>query len=166
MTVSGPTGGLDTFVRKLQPGRVSESIEARLQRLEDLHEITQLFIDYGEHLDAGNFDAYAALFAADGEVLLGPMGRATGRAEIARFMTEMLADRVGSTFHVISSPRITLDGDTATATVMWSVATLADDGLARVSMVGHHHDDLVRTLDGWRFRRRRGTVDLPATYPV
>ena len=83
---------------------MSESIEARLARLEDLQEITQLFVDYGEHLDSGDFDAYAGLFAEDGEVLLGPLGRAAGRAEIATFMTKMLAERVGSTFHIVSSP--------------------------------------------------------------
>ena len=144
---------------------MTDSIEARLRRLEDLQAINQLFIDYGEHLDAGDFDAYADLFAEDGEVLLGPMGSATGRAEIQQLMTGMLADRVGTTFHIVSSPRIALDGDTATSTVMWSVATAADDGLARISMVGHHVDDLVRTADGWRFQRRRGLVNLPGRLP-
>jgi uncharacterized protein (TIGR02246 family) len=144
---------------------VTDSIEARLRRLEDLQAINQLFIDYGEHLDAGDFDAYADLFAEDGEVLLGPMGRAAGRAEIRALMTKALSAGMGTTYHIVSSPRISLDGDTATATVMWSVATAADDGLARISMVGHHLDDLVRTDDGWRFRRRRGEVNLPAALP-
>lgn len=145
---------------------MTDSIEARLQRLEDLQAITQLFIDYGEHLDAGDFHAYAQLFAEDGEVLLGPMGSAVGRAEIEALMTSVLSDRVGTTFHIVSSPRIELGGDTATATVMWSVATAADDGLARISMVGHHVDDLIRTPDGWRFRRRRGLVNLPGRLPA
>ena len=144
---------------------MSDSIEARLQRLEDLQAINQLFIDYGEHLDAGDFEAYAQLFADDGEVLLGPMGRASGRAEIQALMTKTLAASVGTTFHIVSSPRITLDGDTASSTVMWSVATAAADRLARISMVGHHVDDLVRTPDGWRFQRRRGVVDLPGKLP-
>jgi len=144
---------------------MSDPIEARLRRLEDLQAINQLFIDYGEHLDSGDFDAYADLFAEDGEVLLGPMGRAQGRAEIRALMTKLLAPSVGSTFHIVSSPRIDLRGDTATSTVMWSVATTGDDGLARLSMVGHHVDDLVRTAGGWRFRRRRGVVNLPAALP-
>jgi hypothetical protein len=80
-------------------------------------------------------------------------------------MTKALANGVGSTFHIVSSPRIALDGDRATSTVMWSVASLAPDGLARVSMVGHHVDDLVRTDEGWRFRRRRGVVNLPSAMP-
>lgn len=145
---------------------MTDSIEARLQRLEDLQAINQLFIDYGEHLDAGDFAAYAQLFAEDGEVLLGPMGRAAGRSQIEALMTSNLAAGVGSTFHIVCSPRITVNGDTASSTVMWSVATSADDGLARVSMVGHHLDDLVRTPDGWRFQRRRGIVNLPATLPA
>jgi uncharacterized protein (TIGR02246 family) len=145
---------------------MTESLEARVTRLEDLLAITQLFIDYGEHLDAGDFAAYAQLFAEDGEVLLGAMGRAKGRAEIKELMTSTLAARVGSTFHIVSSPRIALDGNHATATVMWSVAVLADDGLARISMVGHHVDELVK-LDGrWYFQRRRGMVNLPAVFPA
>ena len=54
----------------------------RVRRLEDLAAINQLFIDYGAHLDAHDFDAYASLFDEDGEVLLGPLGRAKGPAEI------------------------------------------------------------------------------------
>ena len=144
---------------------MSDSIESRLQRLEDLQAIDQLFIDYGEHLDSGDFDAYAELFAEDGEVLLGPMGRATGRAEIKRFMAGMLADKVGSTYHIISSPRVVLDGDRATATVMWTVASLGGDGLARVTMLGHHIDQLVKVDGRWCFQRRKGLVNLPATMP-
>ncbi len=144
---------------------LNESLEARLRRLEDLMAIHQLFVDYGEHLDSGDFEAYAELFAEDGEVRLGPMGRATGRAQIRELMASQLTAAIGSTFHIISSPRVTLDGDRATSTVMWSVAIMEADGLARVSMVGHHLDDLVRTAQGWRFQRRRGVINLPATLP-
>jgi uncharacterized protein (TIGR02246 family) len=140
---------------------LSESLEARVARLEDLLAINQLFIDYGEHLDAGDFEAYAQLFAEDGEVALGPMGRATGRAEIEALMAGMLGDRIGSTYHIVSSPRIALAGDTATSTVMWSVASLADDGLARITMVGHHVDRLVKQHGRWYFQRRKGVVNLP-----
>jgi ketosteroid isomerase-like protein len=143
----------------------NQSLEARLARLEDLMAINQLFIDYGEHVDAGDFHAYAALFAHDGEVLLGPYGRATGRAAIEELVTTQLGAKVGTSFHIISSPRITLDGDTATSTVMWSVAVLGDDGLARVSMIGHHIDKLTRTDEGWKIQKRRGTVNLPSSMP-
>jgi uncharacterized protein (TIGR02246 family) len=83
---------------------MTDELAARLQRVEDLLEIHQLFVDYGLALDAGDFDAYAALFAEDGEVLLGPVGRAKGRAEIQALMTKTLSGGVGSSLHIISNP--------------------------------------------------------------
>ena len=140
---------------------MTDELAARLQRLEDLMEIHQLFIDYGLALDAGDFDAYAALFAEDGEVLLGPMGRAKGRDEIKALMTNTLSGGAGSSFHIISSPQVQLDGDAATSQVMWSVVTRADSGQANLTMIGRHRDDLVRENGRWKIARRRGFVDLP-----
>ena len=143
-----------------------ETIEARLQRMEDLLEIQQLFIDYGAHLDAGDFESYASLFATDGEVKLGPMGKAQGRDAIRRLMEGVLAGGVGTSYHVISSPRVELDGDTATSEVMWTVVNRGPDGQAVLSMIGKHRDRLVREDGRWRFRERRGFVDIPSAMPT
>ncbi len=140
------------------------ALEARLQRLEDLAEINQLFIDYGIHLDAGDFEAYASLFAADGQVKLGPMGRATGPADIRALMERVLAPTVGTTFHVISNPVVKLDGDTATSVVMWTVVSPQPDGQPHVSGIGKHHDELVRENGRWKIKSRRGTIDIPAVF--
>jgi uncharacterized protein (TIGR02246 family) len=133
--------------------------EARLRRLEDLEEIRQLFVDYGLLLDLGDYAAYAHLFAEDGELMLGPMGRAKGRQEIEAMMV-----RIGSpdaSHHLITSPKVTLDGDRAASRVMWTVINRAEDGNPVVRMVGHHEDDLVREGGRWRFQRRRGFVEIP-----
>ena len=143
---------------------VVAELQARLRRVEDILEIHQLFVDYGRLLDKGDFHAYAQLFTEDAELRLGPVARGNGRAEIEEVMTKNLSPGVGSTLHIISSPEVTLSGDEATAEVMWTVARRDDAGNPVVDMVGHHSDDLVRDTDGrWRFRRRRGYVDLPAT---
>ena len=144
---------------------MTDALEARLARLEDLMEIHQLFIDYGRYLDAGDFDAYASLFAADGEVLLGPMGRAQGPENIKALMTKTLAGSVGTSFHIVSSPAVTLDGDRATSVVMWTVVNRDVGGQATVSMIGRHVDELVREEGRWRFRRRKGFVDIPSAMP-
>ena len=125
-------------------------------------EIHQLFVDYGRHLDAGDFDAYAELFADDGEVFLGPMGRAKGRDEIRALMTKTLGGTAGSSIHIISSPAVALDGDAATSEVMWTVVQRDADGNPLVSMIGRHRDDLVRERGRWRFLRRKGYVDIPS----
>jgi uncharacterized protein (TIGR02246 family) len=146
---------------QLEP--MGDALARRVQRLEDLMAIHQLFNDYGRYLDAGDIDAYASLFAEDGEVLLGPLGRAKGPAAIKELMTRALGDRQGSSYHIISSPQIVLDGDRATATVMWSVIARTPTGGAALTMVGHHADVLRREREGWRFVRRKGYVDLPST---
>lgn len=141
------------------------SVEERLKRVEDVLEIQQLFVDYGAHLDAGRFDEYAALFSEEGEISLGPMGQAKGRAAIRDLMAATLAGNVGNSYHIISSPMVQLNGDEATSEVMWSVIHRDTDGQARLSMCGRHRDRLVREDGRWRFARRRGYIDIPSAYP-
>lgn len=141
------------------------AIEARLRRAEDLLEIQQLFVDYGHHLDCGDFAAYAALFAEDGEIMIGPMGRAKGRTEIEALMSKTLSGGSGQSYHLITGPVIHLDGDRAESEVMWTVLAREADGKPRVSMTGRHKDELVREDGRWKFRRRRGFVDIPSAMP-
>jgi hypothetical protein len=144
---------------------------ARLQRLEDLEEIRRLFEDYGYHLDRGQWHEYAALYAEDGQMRLGPV-RADGRAAIETAAREGFGSggqasaalvREGGLggLHLIGSPRIELDGDRATAEVMWVVIVGGSDGKPFVSSAGHHLDDLVREDGRWRFQKRRGFMDIP-----
>jgi SnoaL-like domain len=142
------------------------ALEARLQRLEDLEEIRQLQEDYIYHLDRGHYADYASLYAENGQMRLGP-ARADGRAEIERVARasfgggeEFFAGKMNG-FHIVSGPRITLDGDTATAEVMWTVIGRGDDDKPIVTLVGHHADELVREDGRWRFQRRKGFMDIP-----
>ena len=142
----------------------SDDTLARLRRLEDLEEIRQLFVDYGHHLDAGDVEAYADLFADDGEILLGPIGRAKGRQAIVELMTKVRARAKTPSFHLIANPIVHLDGDVATSEVCWTVIRPNADGKLEVAMFGRHHDELVRERGHWRFRRRRGQIDVPSAY--
>lgn len=144
----------------MTPGE--SDLEARVRRLEDLLEINQLFVDYGRYLDQGDFGSFASLFAVDGEILLGPVARARGRKDIQAAMEASLSGQVGETKHIIGSPAVTLDGDTATSVVMWTVVARTDVGAA-VTLVGRHEDDLVREHGRWRIRRRKGFVELPGS---
>jgi hypothetical protein len=64
-------------------------------------------------------------------------------------------------FHIVSGPRINLDGDHATAEVMWTVIARDENDKPIVTLVGHHADELVREGGRWRFARRRGFMDIP-----
>ncbi len=136
----------------------------RLQRLEDLEEIRQLFVDYGHYLDSGDFAAYGGLFADEGEVLLGAIGRATSPTAIEALMRQTLEGAQGSSFHIVSNPIIELDGDRARSEVMWTVVVRDKDDHATVSMLGRHRDQLIRERGRWRFLRREGFIDVPSRY--
>jgi hypothetical protein len=141
---------------------VDSELKQRLQRSEDILSIQQLFNQYASHLDAGRFDRYAALFSVNGEVKLGPLGRAKGRAEIEALMRKNLAASVGQSYHIISNPVIQLDGDSATSEVMWTVILRGDGDRPVLGMIGRHRDELVRENGEWCFLSRAGFVDIPS----
>lgn len=143
---------------------MGQSLDERLRRLEDILAIQQLFIDYGLALDAGDLERYAQLFAIQGTVNLGPIGRATGRSEIQALMAQTLEGLVGSSFHIVSSPQINLHGDIATSQVMWTVIHRDKNGQPQVTMIGKHHDELIRENGEWKIQTRKGTVDIPSKY--
>ena len=94
------------------------------------------------------------------------MGSAKGRDAIRSLMERALAGVVGTSYHVITSPRVQIDGDTATSEVMWTVVQHGPDGAPVVPMIGRHRDELVREDGRWRFRLRRGFVDIPSAMPT
>jgi SnoaL-like domain len=79
-------------------------IERRLRRLEDLEQIRQLFVDYVRYLDAGDFAAYSQLSAERGEVILGPLGSATGHSAIRGLLDKALGSQGRGMWHIIANP--------------------------------------------------------------
>jgi ketosteroid isomerase-like protein len=145
----------------------SDDIEARLRRLEDLEEIKTLYVDYGRHLDSGDADAYASLFARSAKLRLGAIMRGDGRDEIRQAAAALVGQRpegARSFAHVLGSPRIELDGDTASGECVWAAVSKGRDGEPKV-LVGRHFDQLVREEGQWRFSLRRGVFDVGSGLP-
>jgi len=86
------------------------TLEDRLQRLEDRDVIHQLFINYGRFLDAGDLDGYAALFAENGEVMFGPMGRAAAVKQIMPMLLALPAQASSITTGVVIAPGVSQRG--------------------------------------------------------
>src|SRR5579863_8781766 len=147
---------------------MTESIEARVARLEDLEAIRRLLLDYRRHLDGKDFRAYAALFAADGEFIAGPDGeiRAQGPEAIFALVDGMrgtlLTDTGGDDVHVAVNEVIELDGDRAEVTSTWVYLIRAGGDVPEVSKIGHYEDVVTRENGEWRFQRRRAPMDIPA----
>jgi 3-phenylpropionate/cinnamic acid dioxygenase small subunit len=138
-------------------------VEARLRILEDRQEILQSLVDYGELLDARDLDAWAELWAEDGEFEMSTGRVARGRERIKEMLGAVMAKSEQRVVHLEVNPRISLDGDRATSTMLYGVGRTEPDGLTRVVWFGHHYSRHVRTPAGWKIAHRRNTVDLPET---
>lgn len=138
-----------------------QSLEARIRRLEDHQEIQQSLVDYGELLDSRDLDAWADLWCEDGEFEMSTGRVASGRAAIKEMLGSIMLTSPRSVLHLEMNSRITIDGDSASSTMLYGVARTQDDGLTRVIWLGHHHSRHTRTVEGWKIAYRRNTVDLP-----
>jgi uncharacterized protein (TIGR02246 family) len=139
-----------------------KSVEARLKAFEDKAEIEQLLLDYGRHLDARDFGAYGALFAADGE-WVGGFGKVAGPGNIKAFMEKaMPGANTAKNYHLLSNFVISVTGDTATAWSRWAFVVPGQQGGALISQAGRYDDTLVRENGRWRFKRRTASNDTGA----
>jgi ketosteroid isomerase-like protein len=143
------------------------SLEARLQRLEDIQEISALFMSYRRTLDEREFAAYAELFAPDGE-WAGNLGSFKGPAAIKQMLDDSVGTafgiEAGDDFHLVANPDIHVDGDRATASSTWAFVKRDGDDRPQLSLLGHYTDVLARTPEGWRFVRREAFCDVPAEH--
>lgn len=139
------------------------SLEARVQRLEDLEEIRRLQLDYGRYLDGKEFGPCSELFAEAGEFVL-PFESAIGPAAIEKSMSGMLGKDLGAEpgkdFHVFANATVDLDGDRATSRSFWLYVTPNEDGYPHLAQFGHYEDVLIRENGRWRFAYRDAARDL------
>jgi len=139
------------------------SLDQRVQALRDEAEIERLILDYGRHLDALDFAAFAALFAEDGE-WHGGGTPAVGPAEIEARMIAGFGPDSGAVwttdFHIVGNIMVDLDGDTASATSRWVFVSPGPDGAPKPVLAGRYTDTFTRTQSGWRFASRRLVNDM------
>ncbi|MEU4014695.1 nuclear transport factor 2 family protein [Microbacterium sp. NPDC028030] len=136
---------------------MSEALERRLRALEDRAEIAELIARYGPAADAGDADAVAALWAPDGtyqfdETVLD----AEGIRSLVTIPTHREYMRRGCA-HIVSAPRIDIDGDRAVA-VTHSVVMLREGERWVGERVSANRWELLRTGEGWRVHRRRNRL--------
>jgi hypothetical protein len=133
------------------------ALEKRLRAAEDQLEIIRLVGSYAPAVDSGANHAAAALWTEDGVYDVGGLSRAVGRGEIAARidLNQDAAARDRGYGHLLTTPRITLDGDTAEA-VNYSFAFTRKDRDDRweLERASANHWRLTRTLDGWRVVER------------
>lgn len=133
-------------------------LEARVARLEDLHEIGQLRARYCQLLDDGRWDELVTLFTEDGSFV--GLSTATGRSELRDFFAGLQEGPLQAWWHFSSNETIVLDPDLdgragrATGET-WLHQPCVVDGRPHVA-AGRYADRMRRCEDGrWRFEERK-----------
>jgi uncharacterized protein (TIGR02246 family) len=136
-----------------------ESLEARVQRLDDRMAIEQLLMEYGRAVDNRDFAAFAALFTDDGE-WKGAQGAYRGPKQIQESMEKIFTAPAaaadipkGKNFHLLTNVIITLQGDHATASSKF-VFYKMNGAKPEAAVAGRYEDKLVRVGGAWKFQQR------------
>ena len=100
-----------------------------------------------------------AVVTDDAVFEIGDVERHGGRAAIeARFAAEVASRQVQPRRHVRNTIFVETSADRA-LTRSYYLLTGVGDGLAKALAAGVYEDEVVRTPEGWRIRRRRATPD-------
>ena len=125
---------------------------------DDIVAIQKLVADYNHLVDAGNGDAFAALFVEGGSLDTG-FNVVKGADELRGF-ADFVPTMAPGARHLVSNVSIDGDGENATTRLylqMWSTA----GGAAETKLVisGVYEDTLRRDGGTWRFVTRKLVVD-------
>ena len=160
---------LTGFVGTACTAAPDKSVMDRLQRLEDKAAIYAVLERFFEYQETRNRDAYANLFAPNGELILrvghqkgGPEGiSGSGRSGDSEARTEPATE---PNRHILSNVHIELNGDKATAVSRWTLLVPSSDGTVlppglpprvfRVAGTGQYCDKLVRHEGEWKILQR------------
>lgn len=124
------------------------TLEKRIQRLEDLEAIRYLDAQYCRRLDDGNWDALMELFTEDGE--FDGLSHPRGKAEMREFFAALADGGLTSFWHFITNLEIDLDGDRATVrSFLWQPCVT--DGTSSIA-AGRYTDQVVKIDGRWLYR--------------
>jgi hypothetical protein len=147
---------------------LAEDAAATLTTLLDRAQIEDMLVDYYGQLGAGRHD-FGAFYVDDG--VLDVNGQiAQGRQAIEDLYKRLAGrePRRSGTFRMLlTNPKIVVNGDTATADVIWTgINSESVTAAPQLIEQGREHDELVKRQGRWYFKHRVITSDggMPAMF--
>jgi hypothetical protein len=140
---------------------LAEHPATTLATLLDRAQIEDLLVDYYNHLgnDESSFGSY---YVADGVLDVNGLV-AQGEKPIGELYKKIAAGspHLKGTFHMLlSNPMVVVNGDTATADVLWTgILSETVQAAPRFVEQGREHDELVKRSGRWYFKHRVITSD-------
>ncbi len=158
-----PDPGANTSSATLQPN----SVEARLQKVEDELAIQRLLIEYSARLDAKDIAGWVDVFAKNGTWENGDQihsGPEQLRALLIRLwgMEPEIDYMQGVSYQVIHGIRVDVDGDKATAKSRHTLLRRDENGAPKPVLAGIYDDELIREDGQWKILYRKDFPVIPS----
>lgn len=147
---------------------LADSTPKTLTALLDRAQIEDMLVDYYAQLGAGRHE-FGAFYVADGVLDVNGVV-AQGKQGIEDLYKKLAASsppRSGTFRMLLTNLKIAVNGDAATADVLWTgVNSETVKAAPQFVEQGREHDELVKQNGQWRFKRRVITSDggLPAMF--
>ncbi len=126
---------------------------------QDLIEIQQLYARYNLTLDAGDAEGYASTFTPDGV-----FNTNVGHDAIVKFANTFHAGLGGHVRHWNTNLMILPSAGGASGQVYLVLVDFATTP-ATIAASGSYADELVKTAEGWRFKKRAVRIDAAPAKP-
>jgi len=127
-----------------------------LEEIADRLEIQDLLVSYSHAIDFRRWDELDDVFTPDAFIDHTAMGGVKGTYPEIKAYLQKVMPIFASYYHMISTSKIVVDGDTATGvTICHNPMVLGEGDAEQIFVCGlWYHDKYVRTPDGWRIQER------------
>jgi 3-phenylpropionate/cinnamic acid dioxygenase small subunit len=122
-------------------------------------DVADLLVRYATGIDRRNWPLFRSCFTDDCHADYGDIGVWDGADALTAWMEQSHAG-CGHTLHRITNQTVLPNGDGLGARSYVDAIVMAPDNRRGTRAVGHYDDELVRTEEGWRIRRRLFTMLL------
>ena len=131
---------------------MTDSVDARLRRVEDSLAIQELVARYALAVDDHDMDALAALYATDA-VFEGLTGTLHGRWAVTEYVASKLDTYDGASVHTPHSPVIEFGEDGEAVGIVPAHVEFSEGGVQR-NLALRYHDRYTRRDGTWYFQSR------------
>ena len=144
---------------------MSNELEARIRKLEDIEEIKSLQARYGYFIDTGQMEKVADLFVDNFIAEYDILGTCTTRAELVDFL-KGAGEGAAMMRHQMMMPLIEVDGDKAKGTwyLFGPFTTIMPHGEVANWIQGKYENDYVRVGGKWKFSHLRFKFSFNSPY--
>ena len=146
---------------------MSDELEARIRKIEDFQEVSNLQAQYSYLIDARQMEALVDLFA-DEFVWEGGYDSMSGVSSRSDLLQRLKGAAEGATMwrHQNSTPYIEVDGDNARGTwyVFGMITAVTPEGEAARWVQGRLDNEFVRVNGKWKFGRKSTKFNFLTSY--